>query len=227
MAAIDKDSEIKVFISHRESQCGECHAELHRKSWITLDEKKGALCLSCGDLDHLIFLPPGDAALTRRSRKHSPISAVVLEWSRSRKRYERQGVLVTEEALKRAEEECLSDADVRERRRQREAIKRESLDLEYVDRFAAKVRSMYPKCPTGREKHIAEHACKKYSGRVGRSQAAQSLDEQAVRLAVIAHIRHAETNYDDLLGRGYDRFDARDAVANQIDTVIAFWESTE
>lgn len=180
--------------------------------------------MSCGDLDHLVFLPPGDAALTRRSRKHSPISAVVLEWSRSRKRYERQGLLVTEEAIRQAEEECLSDADARERRRQREAIKREDLDLKYVDRFAAKVREMYPNCPPDREKQIAEHACKKYSGRVGRSHPAQSLDEQAVRLAVLAHIRHRETKYDELLDHGHDRFDARDAVLDRVNQVLESWE---
>lgn len=224
MAVKQEDSGLKVFISHRESKCGECGEDLDRKSWITLDRKKGALCLSCGDLDHLVFLAPGDAALTRRSRKHSPISAVVLEWSRSRRRYERQGLLVTEEALRQAEEECLSDADARDRRRQREAIKREELDLKYLDRFASKVREMYPNCPTGREKQIAEHACRKYSGRVGRSQAAQSLDEQAVRLAVVAHIRHRETKYDELLDGGYDRFDARDAVIDQVHTVLESWE---
>lgn len=198
-----------------------------RKSWITLDKAKGALCLSCGDLDHLVFLPPGDAALTRRSRKNSPISAVVLEWSRSRKRYERQGLLVTEEALRQAEQECLSDAEVRERRRQRESVRREELDLQFVERFAKKVREMYPRCPAGREQQIAEHACRKYSGRVGRSHAAQALDPQAVRLAVVAHIRHHETKYDELLDRGFDRFDARDAVGDQVGSVLNDWERAQ
>jgi len=56
---------------------------------------------------------------------------------------------------------------------------------------------------------IAEHACQKYSGRVGRSAAAKALDEQAVHLAVIAHIRHAETGYDALLAQGCERSEAR------------------
>ena len=55
-------SEFKVFISHRDSQCGECGEELGRKAWITLEENKGALCLACADLDELVFLPTGDAA---------------------------------------------------------------------------------------------------------------------------------------------------------------------
>lgn len=56
---------------------------------------------------------------------------------------------------------------------------------------------------------------------MGRSAAAKALDEQAVRLAVIAHVRHAETNYDALLARGYERSEARaqvqDAVARTLD----------
>jgi hypothetical protein len=54
-------------------------------------------------------------------------------------------------------------------------------------------------CPPGQEIAIAEHACLKYSDRVGRSASAKNLEESAIRLAVIAHIRHAETHYDDLL----------------------------
>jgi hypothetical protein len=87
-------ADLKVFITTRSSSCSECGEDLGRRAWITLVEDKGALCLACADLDHLLFLPAGDAALTRRSRKHSTLSAVVLRWSRARKRYERQGLLV-------------------------------------------------------------------------------------------------------------------------------------
>src|SRR5258706_9833338 len=88
------------------SECGE---ELGRKAWITLAGERRALCLACADLDHLVFLPSGDAALTRRAYKHSKLAAVVLKWSRARKRYERQGILVEEAALALAEQECLAD----------------------------------------------------------------------------------------------------------------------
>ena len=59
---------------------------------------------------------------------------------------------------------------------------------------------LFPNCPKGREQAIAEHACRKYSGRVGSSAAAKNLDEEVVKLAVLAHIRHREANYDELLG---------------------------
>jgi hypothetical protein len=219
-----KSSDVLVFIPRRETACGECGEALGRHAWVRLAGDSGAVCLSCADLDHLVFLPRGDAALTRRSRKHSTLSAVVLKWSRARRQYERPGVLVEESALQKAEEECLQDADIRARRREREAQKRSELDREYVGLFAAKVREFFPGCPEGRETVIAEHACLKYSGRVGRSAAAKELDEEAVRLAVNAHIRHAESSYDELLASGMDKVDARREVWNVVEQVTAEWE---
>jgi len=220
-----RESELLVFISHRDSTCDECKEELGHGAWITLNKQKGALCLSCADLDHLVFLAPGDAALTRRARRHSILAAVVLKWSRARKRYERQGLLVENEALERAEQECLADSESRARRREREAEKHAEMDQKYIGQFAVRVRELFPRCPSGREMTIAQHACLKYSGRVGRSASAKKLDEDAVRLAVVAHIRHAETNYDTLLAEGYDRQDARMEVRKEVDRTVSQWEA--
>lgn len=84
-----------------------------------------------------------------------------------------------------------------------------------------------PPSPVGREQDIAEHACQKYSGRVGRSADARSLAEEFIRLAVIAHIRHAETNYDELLSRGMDRWLAREQVEDRIDQVLEHWRGEQ
>jgi hypothetical protein len=148
---------------------------------------------------------------------------VVLKWSRARKRYERQGLLVEARALEEAEKECLSDEEARARRREREAERRAEVDQDYVRNFALRVRELYPGCPSSREFEIAEHACRKYSGRVGRSAAAKSLDADPVRLAVIAHIRHTETKYDELLAGGYDRQEARWEVEAAVQGVLEKW----
>lgn len=74
-----------------------------------LMSEPGPLCLACADLDHLVYLPAGDAGLTRRARKASALSAVVVRFSTTRKRYERQGLLVEEAAL--ATEENRSDTE--------------------------------------------------------------------------------------------------------------------
>lgn len=217
------ENTIKVFISHRDSKCDECGEELGRQAWITLEENKGALCLACADLDELVFLPTGDAALTRRSKKYSTLSAVVLKFSKARGRYERQGLLVEEDALAQAEAECMADSEVRQRRNERARERRAELDEEFVREFAKRIRVIFPKCPPGREQIIAEHACLKYSGRVGRSAGAKSYEEKMVRLAVIAHVRHRETNYDSLLAKGWPRGQARSQVSDRVEAVLEDW----
>src|SRR6266404_5647742 len=215
--------EFKVFISSRESTCGECGENLGSKAWITLAGEKGALCLPCADLDHLLFLPSGNVALTRRARKHSTLAAVVLKWSHARKRYERQGLLVEARGLEKAEEECLADSEVRTRQREREAVRREEIDRTFLEEFAARVRELFPGCPSGREGEIAQHACLKYSGRIGRSASAKAMDEAAVRLAVITHVRHRETRYDELLANGRERWEARASVGEAVFLVLQKW----
>ncbi len=158
----------------------------------------------------------------------SPVYGVALHkwslWSRARKRYERQGLLVEEQALAQAEQECLADSEIRERRREREAARRVELDQQYVESFARRIRELFPSCPSGRDTEIAEHACLNYSRRVGRSAAAKELEENAVRLAVIAHIRHSETNYDALLAEGVERYEARMIIEGNVDRVLERWE---
>ena len=225
-AAFDRTShDLRVFISNRDARCDDCGEDLGRHAMIVLAGDRGALCLSCADLDHLTFLPPGDAALTRRARRHSTLAAVVLKWSRARKRYERQGLLVEEEALRSAEDECLTGAEARASRRNREADRRVELDAAFVAGFAARIRQLFPGCPPDRAERIASHACEKYSGRVGRSAAAKRLDEEAVQLGVVAHVRHHETRYDELLACGLDRWDARDRVREEVDRVLSRWRA--
>ncbi|HEX2207553.1 MAG TPA: hypothetical protein VHG93_07705, partial [Longimicrobium sp.] len=102
--------EIVVFSIVRDSTCAECGCEMWKGRFLRMEEGK-PLCLSCADLDHLAYLPSGDTAMTRRASKYSRLRAVVVRFSRARKRYERQGVLVEQDALERAERECLDDAE--------------------------------------------------------------------------------------------------------------------
>jgi hypothetical protein len=62
-------------------------------------ENPGPVCLRCMGLDDLEFLPAGDALLSRRVKTKSTRFAVVVRFSRSRRRYERQGLLVEPQAL--------------------------------------------------------------------------------------------------------------------------------
>ena len=51
--------DLEVFVSSRASTCDECGQLLCRSAWICLFGERGALCLSCADLDQLVFLPAG------------------------------------------------------------------------------------------------------------------------------------------------------------------------
>ncbi len=210
---------IIVFDPHKAWTCASCS----NSGDLLFKDKAGALCLDCADLGHLEFLPSGDTALTRRATKASGLSAVVVRWSKRRKRYERQGILAEPAAIEQAAQECLSDADVRARRREREQSRRADHDVHFRGEFAAAIREQFPGCPVDRAEAIALHAAARGSGRVGRSAAGQALDRDAVRLAVVASVRHVETDYDALLMSGVDRESARAQVHQRVEDVVNAW----
>ena len=219
-----KPKELLVFDILRESKCAECGHELLVGDFLFMEGAR-PLCLACADLDHLVYLPSGDTALTRRARKHSALSAVVVRFSRARKRYERQGVLVEEAALERAEAECYADAEERSARRKQAAILRDKQDQILAARMAESIRQMFPGCPAEEAWAIAAHASVRGSGRVGRTAAGRELEKDALMAAVIAAIRHRHTRYDRLLMKGLGRMDARDAVRGDIDRVLERWRA--
>jgi len=217
--AQDTPPDLVVVQPVRDWSCAECHGT---RDLLIMDDK-GPLCLPCADLDHLVFLPAGDAALTRRAKKASGLSAVVVRWSRTRKRYERQGLLVEEAALEQAERQCLADEDARMRRRERDREHRAAEDVELAADMAREIGRLFPRCPAARAEAIARHASLRGSGRVGRSAAGRSLDEAAITLAVVASVRHEDTEYDSLLMSGISREDARDRIHPAVDRVLVAW----
>jgi hypothetical protein len=217
-------AELVVIIVRRDTQCAECGKELGSGSWIRVENDR-ALCLDCADLDRLEFLPRGDAAVTRRATKYSTLRAVVVQWSTSRKQYERQGILVELQAIRRAEDESTADADARARQRERAGVRRVEHDEQYIADFANVIREQFPRCPPAEADEIAAHACRKYSGRVGRSAAAKEFSADAIRLAVAAHVRHRHTRYDEILMRTGDRASARIEIQDEVADWLAQWQA--
>jgi hypothetical protein len=183
----------------------------------------GPTCLTCTDLDHLMFLAAGDAALTRRAKQASRLSAVVVRFNRSRKRYERQGLLVEEAAAEQAEQQCLSDEEARARRRERDRERREAADERFQEELAGEIVRLFPGCPPERAAAISRHAGTRGSGRVGRSAAGRALDPDAVTRAVVASVRHEDTGYDEMLMAGVPRDEARERIRGDIDRVLDRW----
>jgi hypothetical protein len=144
------DNDLVVVSPLRDWTCHACGGT----GGLLVMEDAGPLCMRCADMDHLVFLASGNAALTRRARKGSGLSAVVVRFSRARKRYERQGTLVEEDALERAEAECLADEPARARRRERDAARRAAEDVELQARMAAAIRALFPGCPGERAQPV-------------------------------------------------------------------------
>lgn len=221
----ENDTEIVVMPVLNATTCVECGSTSQKGDFLRIQDEK-PLCLECADLDHLVFLPSGDAAMSRRSKKESKLWAAVMRLNTRRKRYERIGLLVEPAALAAAEEECAGDAESRAAARAKAEIRRESQDIAYRAAFGKAISTMFPQCPPPEAKAIADHACEKYSGRVGRTAMAKELDREAVILAVRAHIRHEHTPYDALLLRGVPKKEARSQIANRLEAVVASWRES-
>jgi len=219
-----ESKDLVVFDIVRDSECAECRKELLAHDFLFMEDNR-PLCLTCADLDHLAYLPRGDTALTRRARKHSSLSAVVVRFSRARKRYERQGVLVEQAALDRAEEECSTDAAERLADREKASLRRVEQDRDLAIRMTKSILELYPSCPPAEARAIAVHTSRRGSGRVGRTAAGRALEPEALSAAVIAAIRHRHTRYDQLLMQGYRRRDARDAVHDAINQLLERWSA--
>jgi hypothetical protein len=213
-----------VFDVLRDTACSECGEALRRGGWLRF-ERDRPVCLACADLSHLVYLPRGDAALTKRAMDYSALRAIVVRFSRSRKRYEREGTLVEPAALDRAERECLVEHDIQSRARTRAAERRARLDPGQVQRFAEEIGRQFPRCPPALRTPIAEHARLKYSAPIGRQPGVERFGAEAVELAVRAHIRHAHTRYDALLQGGVERHEARAAVAAKVEEVLRDWRA--
>jgi hypothetical protein len=219
----NKEREILVWInSHEDVVCADCQSPVGRHNFVFL-ERGSQYCLDCADLGHLEFLPSGDATLTRRAKKFSPLSALVMEFNRRRKRNERRGILVTSEAIDQAEAACEADADKRAEQRVKASARRAEQDVELVEEMAAIIRRLYPRCPAEEATAIAAHTAERGSGRVGRSAAGRDLSEDAIHLAVQAWVRHQHTPYDRLLMSGVERYDAREQIRATVMRKLDSW----
>ena len=95
-ADASKPPDLVVVAARRDWTCAGCSTT---EEDLLLMQNEGPLCMRCARLDHLVFLPAGDATRTRRAHKASSLTAVVVRFSKTRKRYERQGLLVEPAAL--------------------------------------------------------------------------------------------------------------------------------
>ncbi|MEZ0342465.1 DUF2293 domain-containing protein [Mycobacterium sp. pV006] len=189
-------------------ECGRCG----ESGDLLLRDKNGGICTACAGLGHLAFLPPGDAALTRRTKKASRLTAQVFRWNARRFRHEHQGILTEPVAIETAARECLADPH----RLRRKAIVDERLRIEIADI----IRAEFPGCPSVRVEAIAYYIAVRSRGRLARCD---STDLDSVRLALTDFVRHTDTCYDDMLLRGFDRNESRQKVQPRLNRILDAW----
>ena len=80
----------------------------------------------------------------------------------------------------------------------------------------AALRRLAPGIPPHEFGAVVDHAVDSPGLRMG-------APETAAWLSLVAYVRHALTDYDDLLAQGYDQDSARFFVAGEIETVLAHW----
>jgi hypothetical protein len=80
----------------------------------------------------------------------------------------------------------------------------------------AALRRLAPGIPPHEAGAVVDHALDSRGLRT-------SAPETAAWLSLVAYVRHALTDYDDLLAQGYDQDSARFFVAGAIEAVLADW----
>lgn len=218
--------DLRVFLHEDKKalECNACHAIVEKENFFYSELKK-TYCLKCAELDKLAFQESGDATLSRRAKKYSQKFAEVVEFNSKKKRFERRGILVDKKAIELAQVSCSQDATERATKRIKSSEKRVQDDFDFTQEFTKSVASLFPLCPEGEVSAIAEHATVRGSGRVGRRAAAKKLDDESIRLAVIAYIRHKHTFYDRLLLNRTPKKTCRKLVQPVIEKKLKSWET--
>jgi hypothetical protein len=80
----------------------------------------------------------------------------------------------------------------------------------------AALRRLAPRIPRHEFGAVVDHALDSRGLNAGSSEA-------AAWLSLVAYVRHAFTDYDELLAQGYDRDSARFFVAAEMESVLAGW----
>ena len=80
----------------------------------------------------------------------------------------------------------------------------------------AALRRLAPRIPPHERGAVIDHALDSRGLK-------SSVPETAAWLSLVAYVRHAFTDYDELLSQGYDQDSARFFVAGDIETVLGEW----
>lgn len=108
-------SKKQAYLLSRQARCYNCDRQLGINEIVKLEhdsEERELLCAKCAGLHTLTVLKKGNAKLTRLASKYSKVKYTLLKWSELWKAYERQGLLLEPDAVKKAQEELTCERQV-------------------------------------------------------------------------------------------------------------------
>ncbi|OXV10361.1 hypothetical protein Egran_01878 [Elaphomyces granulatus] len=165
-----------------------------------------------------VFVPKGDVYITRHCKsqtKNSKRNLYIVYDNRGKRSL---GIRVPADTYLNVVEQAAETADSRAT-----AVKHR--DEKYLSQARSLLRAQFPDMPASVTEKVLQHAYMKGSGRVGRKRTVK--DERKIRLAVEAHIRHAHTEYKDMLEAGVDRQTARDRVWDSVQDLRDKWGGSD
>jgi hypothetical protein len=124
--------------------------------------------------------------------------------------------------MEKAEQECLSDEDQRMARRERDATRRVAQDEALVITMAQSIRRRYPEAPTSKRKK-SRAILPSWEVNAWVVQPREGIWKIGDRSCRHGLGSASQNQYDELLGSGRDRFDARQMVKEKIQQVLDRW----
>ena len=226
LGLMDEEGRRSVWISHKDERCAKCGAELVAGGLIAMDRVHGIRCLACAELAGLEFLPSGDMALTRRALARSSRSAIVLKFSRARKRSERQGVRVEAAAIQQAESDNVKDSARRETQRERRRVRDEVAEKKYIADFTARVLALFPRAPARRPSRSPPTPARSTAGASAARPGPKPSTTRRSRWPCGHTCVTPAPSTTGLLATGLDPREAREAVRPAIERVVERWRAT-
>lgn len=165
----------------------------------------GGFCLDCAGLGHLVYLPAGDAALTRRTTKTARLTIAV---GRVHTRRSREGVLAEQRDIEHAAQQCLADDH------------RNAHTDDLGRTIADGIRAEFPGCPPARAGGIARFLAVYGGYSPNACKHPDTICEWAA-----ASVRHIDTGYDNLILSGVGPVDACRRVQPRVDDILGTWRS--
>ena len=171
--------------------------------------------------DGFVEVPIGNAFITRKIKQQAELVYIRMVKATRTRPSTPVAILAPKELVEQVHAEERRTWEQRNSRRQKERQYRADKESQRQAGLLEEIRSQFPAMPESVAETIVAHAFAVGSGRVGRTSLLD--DRRKIELAVRAHIRHCETDYEELLASGAERDWASLSVQEEIEQIYRVW----